>query len=591
MDIGKGTPELSRRDFLVRSALISVAASGGVATFLGGRGLGSPLAANAMDAGIDPSLPVAGVAAFGRGAIAVGGHDAAPMVWTRAGSAGGWTQSASTSAFPAGTALLGLTATTDLAVAVGTIVHHTIDDDGTTGDHHLSPAVFTSTDGVTWSVALDGVIVSEGALTVAAADDDGFLALGYPVTDPEGIGAPGMIAVASRDGRRWTTASLDGVAAPRHGAPTLLAGDGGRMLLSIHDVGGPALYEGSIATTWRQVTGPAVPGDIVYVAAAPADNGWLLAGIDGPYSARYWKGRGGGWRSADGIGAGDDWQVSDIARTDDGLLVGGAGRAGYRHRAGRSMMAGCGDNTTKNTIDDPVDFDEIDGVGFFYGSNPDTANKVTLKADRPFKHRLNDWVADLKGFSSGYGSRGALQKVGTAGLYNPNTIRCHAVGQALDLWWVQWGLGKGATFCKPVAGAHEGKTQTIRRLYLAVDAVTRMTFKYTLDGWYSGHADHIHMDMHADPILDRGSVSDTLFVQAVCNRFNGSSLKIDGSWGPATTDAWKAINRKWGYKDDDAILGDCHPTNNALHYRAWLALVARHGFADKPAGTYQSGTC
>jgi hypothetical protein len=261
-------------------------------------------------------------------------------------------------------------------------------------------------------------------------------------------------------------------------------------------------------------------------------------------------------------------------------------------------MAGCATNTSYG-IDNPNRFSKIDEIPFVYGGDPDRATANEWVVDQPFKNRLNDWLGDLKNFSSDWGSRPPLQRIGTLGMYVQKP-GCHGVGQAMDLAWVQWGLGKNATYCKPYTGQHEAKTQTLRRLYLAVDAVTRMTFKYTLDGWYdASHTNHIHMDMHTDPVLkknlpgdsDSSGYADTVFVQAVCNRFNGASLTISGVWNDATRDAWRAINRKWGYNDDDNLYGTCHPSSDPLHWRAWLALVARHGFADKPAGTYQSGTC
>lgn len=261
---------------------------------------------------------------------------------------------------------------------------------------------------------------------------------------------------------------------------------------------------------------------------------------------------------------------------------------------------GCASYVGPINVDDPVSFNEIGGVGFYYGTNTDVSGRHTYTADRPFKNRLEDWIADLTYFS-GWGQRGDLQKIGGGGLTSASGSKCHPLGQAFDLNWIQWGLGDGATFLKPYAADHEAATQTRRRLYLAVDAVSRMTFKYVLDGWYEGHSTHMHLDMDRPPKLSRNiqgsggdsGSADTFFVQAVCNRFNGAGLNINGVWNDDTQTAWKRINEKWGYNDDDtgSIFNHCNPQENTDHYRAWLSLVARHGFADEPAGTYVSGTC
>jgi hypothetical protein len=130
---------------------------------------------------------------------------------------------------------------------------------------------------------------------------------------------------------------------------------------------------------------------------------------------------------------------------------------------------------------------------------------------------------------------------------------------------------------------HASGDKTRRRRYLAVDASCRRYFDSTLDGWYNAdHRNHIHMDNHKTPHLDRDSRSDTVFVQAVCNNFNSAGLAIDGSWGPATQDAFEKINREWGYPQD------CNPAWNEGHWREWCAQVMRHGFNDVTAGYYNS---
>jgi hypothetical protein len=128
-------------------------------------------------------------------------------------------------------------------------------------------------------------------------------------------------------------------------------------------------------------------------------------------------------------------------------------------------------------------------------------------------------------------------------------------------------------------------------LYLAVDASGRRYFKYTLNGWYGNlvsdnHVFHIHVEDHATSVLDKSKIADVSFVQAVCNNFNGAGLKIDGVWGPATRDAFRAINNAWSFSANT-----CDPETSSSAWFEWNNLVMKHGFSDRAAGAYTSIIC
>jgi hypothetical protein len=222
---------------------------------------------------------------------------------------------------------------------------------------------------------------------------------------------------------------------------------------------------------------------------------------------------------------------------------------------------------------DPKTFSAIDGTSIKYGS-PGSYTVKEVKAERSFYNQLVSWIGLLRYFGGAYGGSGFsdLRWIGHVGAYvcKPG---CHGRGKAIDLNRIQW---NGAVV-DMYGGDHAAADRTVRRRYLAVDACCRRFFKYTLDGWYNAqHENHIHIDDHTVPILSKSSTSDTGFVQAVCNNFNGAGLQVDGVWGAATQTAWKKLNETWGY-------GGFDPFNSEAAYAEWCNFVMAHGFADRAA--------
>jgi hypothetical protein len=123
-----------------------------------------------------------------------------------------------------------------------------------------------------------------------------------------------------------------------------------------------------------------------------------------------------------------------------------------------------------------------------------------------------------------------------------------------------------------------------------------MYFKDTLDGWYTtancadddSHLNHIHVASHfatPDIVLDKNSCPDTLFIQAVCNNFDGAGLSIDGGWGPATDNAWDHINNVWNWGGGGC--GNVFQNHDA--YSKWLHRVVYAGFSDVNAAGVPTG--
>lgn len=220
----------------------------------------------------------------------------------------------------------------------------------------------------------------------------------------------------------------------------------------------------------------------------------------------------------------------------------------------------------------------------------------TDRAETCFYNQLVDWIQDLRYFSSVYGNSNfnTLEFLGDAGagVCKPdNATSCHDRGRAYDLEHVRF---NGYNVKIYTEYDWQSPERSRRRRYLAVDAVCRMHFKYVLDGWYGNwnndnHVFHIHMEDRFNTVLDKDSHSDTLFVKAVCNNFNGAGLNLgNADWTTATQDAWRDLNRAMGFRP-----ADCDVFTNEIAYQDWLRHVAAMGFWDAGASAqiYRSPLC
>ena len=212
-------------------------------------------------------------------------------------------------------------------------------------------------------------------------------------------------------------------------------------------------------------------------------------------------------------------------------------------------------------------FSAIDGVPIYYDRNG-YLQAYTFRCTFGFYDRLVSWKRRLAALSGGYGG---LSYFASAGTY-VNKPGAHGLGRAIDIDQVVWA---GAA-CRPINREYASGTLAVRRRYLAVDAVTRGTFRYVLDGWYdAAHQDHIHADDTALPTVCRtSSRSDTVFVQATCNNFTGTALAVDGVWGSRTEAAFDTATARLG------VTGDPHSSSTA--WITWTERAAARGFANQP---------
>lgn len=218
-------------------------------------------------------------------------------------------------------------------------------------------------------------------------------------------------------------------------------------------------------------------------------------------------------------------------------------------------------------------FNNIDGTPTYYIRSGDPHQRVhtSFSCTNLFYDELVMWIRELRWISSQYGGPAyqTLEFVTSAGLY-VNKPGQHGLGTAIDIDEVKW----NGAWCQPYYQHHASPDLATRRRYLALDATTRRRFRWVLNGWYNAaHADHIHADWAAIPVVcGTGSSSDTKFVQAICNNFIGTSMPIDGVWGPQTQSGFDQT------KSLLAVYGNPH--TDEMAWREWLTKAARHGFAN-----------
>ncbi len=220
-------------------------------------------------------------------------------------------------------------------------------------------------------------------------------------------------------------------------------------------------------------------------------------------------------------------------------------------------------------------FSKLDGTPVYYTDGTTTAR--TWYCTQAFYDQLVTWMRTLRALSHTYGNStyNTVSYLRSQGLY-VNKTGAHGQGRAMDLAYVKW---NGVTSA-PMNGDHKSSTLSVRRRYYAVEAVTRMRFRYVLDGYYnSAHGDHLHYDDSALPtVCLKNSRSDVLFVQGVCNNHLGTSLALDGVWGSGTSSAFStALSRL-------KVTGDPH--TSATAWKTFCERAAAHGFRNASFGFY-----
>lgn len=253
----------------------------------------------------------------------------------------------------------------------------------------------------------------------------------------------------------------------------------------------------------------------------------------------------------------------------------------------------------------------IDGVNIWEWTGSAYLN-LTKGVDSTFYNTLISWKQNLHTYSTTY-SGGVLPSpifsFGHYGIYNcrhidqPAGTVCgsnsyggpsyHSWSRAFDLTQVRWGTGAGptsvmgyppATVPNPLTtGDHASSSQTLRRRYLGVNAICLKYFKNTLNGWTSGHSNHIHIDDSLTVgVLDKTHKATVRFVQAACNNLNGANLTIDGLWGSQTSAAFSAANLAMCFNAD--------VFTSSARWKDWCSMIAKHGFRNQPLGYYKYTT-
>lgn len=193
-----------------------------------------------------------------------------------------------------------------------------------------------------------------------------------------------------------------------------------------------------------------------------------------------------------------------------------------------------------------------------------------------FASDCDSWIQDLNAHTAVYGP-GTVRWVGEVGIY-ADKPGMHGIYRAFDLTAIDFSNGDRFDANVSWRSGTEGK-----RLYIGVAAMCRRHFGTVLTAWWDpDHTNHIHFDNQFGPgPLDTGDRDDTCIVQAAAVFLNGESIAIDGSWGPATQDAYLRLMNDFNMKCYD-------PKTNASHAQAFFRMIAQHGFDNRAAGAYQA---
>lgn len=199
--------------------------------------------------------------------------------------------------------------------------------------------------------------------------------------------------------------------------------------------------------------------------------------------------------------------------------------------------------------------------------------------NQTFLNQCDKWATNLNKLSQNNGGR-TIDWIGDVGV-GVCKSGMHGQARAFDLTHLRFTNGHRSDMNRGwrLNLAH-------KRRYLAIAAQCRRHFGTVLTAWYNdAHKDHIHFDngTAVGPIRD-GSRSDVTLVQASCNILNGDNMAIDGQWGPVTQDGFVRLRRAFR-------LGCTSPRANKKDAVRFLKFIVRHGFANKPAGTFKAGVC
>ncbi|THV43010.1 hypothetical protein [Glycomyces buryatensis] len=191
-------------------------------------------------------------------------------------------------------------------------------------------------------------------------------------------------------------------------------------------------------------------------------------------------------------------------------------------------------------------------------------------------------VRDLHELGQRYAPRGETWSYGWTGVAGTKVCKpgYHRYGAAIDFTKFNWGPGQFVDL------AVHGKDERLhlRRRYLAAIAICRKYFGTVLhchndpDG---SHWNHIHADRGRQAVaLDWDYGTDVTVIQWAARDLAGfKGMSIDGDWGPQSLEGLRLLRAKFRADGVD-------PTASPVLGRRWLDLIARHGMADKAAGTY-----
>jgi hypothetical protein len=194
-------------------------------------------------------------------------------------------------------------------------------------------------------------------------------------------------------------------------------------------------------------------------------------------------------------------------------------------------------------------------------------------------------VRDLKTLGKDYSPDGQPWAYDWTGVAGAKVCKpgYHRYGAAIDFTKFQWGRGQ---YMDTAVHGKSGNL-TLRRRYLAVIAICRKHFGTVLHCHHDpdgSHWNHIHVDRGRQSVAANWDYpTDTTIIQWAARDLAGmTTIRVDGDFGPQTTEAYKLLRERFATEDVD-------PTDSGASFRVWLDLIGRHGMADKEAGEFRLG--
>lgn len=225
----------------------------------------------------------------------------------------------------------------------------------------------------------------------------------------------------------------------------------------------------------------------------------------------------------------------------------------------------------------------VAAYGSYWGVHQGTAGRFAMTPD--FHRRASDILRYIDEIARAGAGR-SVDWIGTAGAGGCDDKQHHGNARALDITRIVFSDGTAVD----ARGSWEVAEVGNNRAYAGLIAASRIflgpgsVLSAPIAG---GHDNHVHIDTTwpGGP-LTTGSPADRVLLRRINRVFGGSARAVDSSaWTAADGAALRATLAAFGFPACYDVFG------NGWHTIGFLDVVARHGFANRPAGSLPARGC